>query len=34
VNDNCKNCATFASCAPGATGCPWGTVWTDAGSCH
>jgi hypothetical protein len=34
VNDNCKNCATFASCAPGVTGCPWGVVWSDAGACR
>jgi hypothetical protein len=34
VNDNCKNCATFATCAPGASGCPWGIVWTDAGACQ
>jgi hypothetical protein len=33
TNGNCSNCATFASCAPGATGCPWGTVWTDRGAC-
>src|SRR6185503_93711 len=28
TNGNCANCATFASCAPGASGCPWGVVWT------
>jgi hypothetical protein len=33
TNGNCSNCATFATCAPGATGCPWGTVWTDRGTC-
>ena len=33
-NGNCANCASFASCAPGGSGCPWGTVWTDAGACH
>jgi hypothetical protein len=32
-NGNCANCATFASCAPGGTGCPWGVVWTDQGAC-
>jgi hypothetical protein len=34
ANANCRNCATFASCAPGATGCPWGAVWTDRGVCQ
>jgi beta-glucanase (GH16 family) len=34
LNDNCRNCATTASCAPGGTGCPWGTVWTDNGACQ
>jgi peptidoglycan/xylan/chitin deacetylase (PgdA/CDA1 family) len=33
-NGNCANCASTASCAPGATGCPWGTVWTDNGVCQ
>ena len=33
-NGNCANCATFASCAPGGSGCPWGVVWTDGGACH
>jgi hypothetical protein len=33
-NGNCANCATFTSCAPGGTGCPWGVVWTDNGACH
>ena len=28
------NCAGHATCEPGATGCPWGTVWTDGGSCQ
>lgn len=32
-NANCANCAAYASCAPGATGCPWGVVWTDNGGC-
>jgi len=32
TNGNCANCATFASCAPGASGCPWGVVWTDRGA--
>jgi hypothetical protein len=31
---NCMNCAASATCAPGATGCPWGTVWQDNGLCH
>jgi hypothetical protein len=30
---NCRNCATYPSCVPGASGCPWGAVWTDNGSC-
>ena len=34
LNDNCRNCATYASCAPGGSGCPWGTVWTDNGACQ
>jgi hypothetical protein len=33
-NGNCANCASFSSCAPGGTGCPWGVVWTDDGACH
>jgi hypothetical protein len=33
-NGNCANCAGFASCAPGGSGCPWGTVWTDLGACR
>jgi hypothetical protein len=33
-NGNCANCAGYASCAPGGTGCPWGTVWTDNGACQ
>ncbi|HEX9294289.1 MAG TPA: glycoside hydrolase family 19 protein [Polyangiaceae bacterium] len=32
-NGNCANCSIYGSCAPGASGCPWGTVWTDNGSC-
>ena len=34
ANANCMNCATYAGCAPGASGCPWGAVWTDAGACQ
>jgi hypothetical protein len=34
VDRNCANCATFVSCAPAATGCPWGVVWTDEGPCN
>jgi uncharacterized protein YjbI with pentapeptide repeats len=34
TNGNCANCAGTASCAPGASGCPWGTVWSDGGACH
>jgi Ca2+-binding RTX toxin-like protein len=33
-NGNCRNCATFASCAPAGSGCPWGVVWTDIGLCR
>jgi hypothetical protein len=33
TNGNCSNCATYASCAPGGSGCPWGTVWADRGTC-
>jgi hypothetical protein len=34
TNANCTNCASFTSCAPGGSGCPWGTVWNDQGACH
>jgi hypothetical protein len=34
ANANCTNCASNASCAPGATGCPCGAVWTDNGVCQ
>ena len=34
ANGNCMNCAGHASCAPGASGCPWGVVWTDSGTCN
>ncbi|HZU83840.1 MAG TPA: hypothetical protein VE987_13025 [Polyangiaceae bacterium] len=30
----CANCAMVSSCDPGASGCPWGTVWTDEGPCQ
>jgi hypothetical protein len=33
ANSNCANCGSNTSCAPGASGCPWGAVWTDNGSC-
>ncbi len=33
ANGNCMNCAGHATCAPGASGCPWGVVWTDTGTC-
>jgi hypothetical protein len=33
-NGNCANCAVDTRCAPGGTGCPWGTVWTDNGACQ
>jgi hypothetical protein len=29
----CANCGWVASCAPGASGCPWGAVWTSEGTC-
>jgi hypothetical protein len=31
---NCRNCSSYSTCAPGATGCPWGVVWTDMGPCQ
>jgi hypothetical protein len=31
---NCANCGVVSTCAPGKTGCPWGTVWTDQGPCR
>jgi len=34
TNDNCRNCGQYASCAPGGSGCPWGTVWRDDGACQ
>src|SRR5579859_3218919 len=34
ANANCENCAGYASCAPGGSGCPWGPVWTDDGACN
>jgi len=30
----CRYCSWFTSCAPGAIGCPWGSVWTDEGACR
>jgi hypothetical protein len=33
-NGNCMNCSGYPSCEPGATGCPWGVVWTDNGTCN
>ena len=30
---DCENCATNPGCAPGGTGCPWGMVWMDQGTC-
>jgi hypothetical protein len=30
----CRNCAATPSCEPGASGCPWGNVWTDDGVCQ
>ena len=34
TNGNCANCATIASCFPGASGCPFGVVWQDQGVCQ
>jgi hypothetical protein len=34
ANQNCMNCANTPSCEPGNTGCPWGVVWTDNGTCN
>jgi len=34
TNGNCANCSWVESCTPGGTGCPWGLVWTDTGSCE
>jgi hypothetical protein len=33
ADGNCANCAGYAACAPGASGCPWGPVWADEGVC-
>jgi len=33
-NGNCANCASDTRCAPGGTGCPWGVVWSDQGTCQ
>ena len=32
-NGNCANCSVDDTCAPGGSGCPWGVVWTDDGTC-
>jgi hypothetical protein len=34
ANGNCANCAGHTTCEPGASGCPWGVVWTDNGTCN
>jgi hypothetical protein len=34
TNGNCMNCASYTTCEPGATGCPWGVVWSDNGTCN
>ncbi len=31
---SCTACAWSSSCAPGATGCPYGAVWSDRGACQ
>jgi hypothetical protein len=33
-NGNCANCSWQPGCVPGASGCPWGIVWTDEGPCQ
>ena len=30
---NCMTCATYPTCVPGGTTCPFGVVWTDNGTC-
>ena len=32
-DDNCRNCEDTPACAPSMSGCPFGAVWTDNGSC-
>jgi hypothetical protein len=34
ANASCQNAGSNSSCYPGASGCPWGTVWTNNGACH
>jgi hypothetical protein len=34
AKQDCANCGTTSMCAPGASGCPWGVVWTDEGACQ
>jgi inhibitor of cysteine peptidase len=34
ANFACMACAWYSNCAPGATGCRWGAVWTDSGACQ
>ncbi|HVJ13835.1 MAG TPA: hypothetical protein VM686_00280 [Polyangiaceae bacterium] len=35
ANANCANAHTGnPSCYPGASGCPWGTVWNSNGACQ
>jgi hypothetical protein len=34
TNSNCAQCSAYASCSPGSTGCPWGSVWRDDGACY
>jgi hypothetical protein len=33
-NGNCAQCSIYPTCVPGASGCPWGAVWTDGGACN
>jgi Pentapeptide repeats (8 copies) len=34
VNGNAGQCASYAACSPGSTGCSWGLVWNDNGACN
>jgi hypothetical protein len=35
ANSNCANAHSGnPSCYPGASGCPWGAVWTSNGACQ
>jgi uncharacterized protein YjbI with pentapeptide repeats len=34
ANLNCQQCGGTTACEPGNTGCPWGAVWIDNGTCN